>query len=75
MDGTLFDSAGVVPDAYIETVIECGGARYERSDVIAAYPLGPPATILAYLLGRACRDREVESYHDRLRRSAAGVTV
>ena len=25
MDGTLFDSASVVPDAYIETVLACGG--------------------------------------------------
>jgi HAD superfamily hydrolase (TIGR01549 family) len=75
MDGTLFDSAGVVPDAYIETVIESGGARHERSDVIAAYALGPPATILAHLLGGACRDGEVASYHDRLRGLATGVTV
>jgi beta-phosphoglucomutase-like phosphatase (HAD superfamily) len=27
MDGTLFDSASVVPDAYIETVLACGGRR------------------------------------------------
>ena len=75
MDGTLFDSTGVVPDAYIETVVECGGATYERSDVISAYPLGPPATILAHLFGRPCRDGEVTSYHDRLQCLAAGITV
>jgi HAD superfamily hydrolase (TIGR01549 family) len=75
MDGTLFDSAGVVPDAYIDTVVQCGGARYERSDVIAAYALGPPATILSHLLGRLCRDDDVASYHVRLRQLAAGVVV
>jgi HAD superfamily hydrolase (TIGR01549 family) len=75
MDGTLFDSATVVPDAYIETVVKCGGARFEREDVVAAYPLGPPATILAHLLGRACRDGEIASYHERLRALAGAVAV
>jgi HAD superfamily hydrolase (TIGR01549 family) len=75
MDGTLFDSAAVVTAAYIDTVVTCGGGRYATDDIVAAYPLGPPATILAHLLGRACRDGELESYHERLRTLAAGVAV
>ena len=75
MDGTLFDSAGVVPDAYIETVLECGGAKYARADVVAAYPVGPPAAIIMHLLGRPCRDGELEAYHGRLRALAGGVAV
>jgi HAD superfamily hydrolase (TIGR01509 family) len=75
MDGTLIDSASVVPDAYIETVIECGGPRYIGADVVAAYPLGAPATILTHLLGRACRDDEVAFYHDQLRGRADHVLV
>jgi hypothetical protein len=68
MDGTLLDSATVVPDAYIEAVLACGGSRYERAEIIAAYALGPPATILTHLLGRACDDNDLARYHDRLRR-------
>jgi HAD superfamily hydrolase (TIGR01549 family) len=75
MDGTLFDSATVVPDAYIEAVLACGGSRYERADIIAAYALGPPATILAHLLGRSCDDTDLARYHERLQASAAGVRV
>jgi HAD superfamily hydrolase (TIGR01549 family) len=75
MDGTLFDSATVVPDAYIDTVVECGGAKVDRAAVVAAYPLGPPATILTHLLGRACHDEEVASYHERLRAFAGGVAI
>ena len=73
MDGTLFDSATVVPDAYIEAVVERGGTRYERADVIAAYGLGPPATILTHLLGRGCRDADLDRYHARLEVLAEGV--
>jgi HAD superfamily hydrolase (TIGR01509 family) len=75
MDGTLVDSAGVVPAAYIETVIECGGPRYVEADVVAAYALGPPATLLEHLLGRPCRDGDVARYHDRLRAFAERVVV
>jgi HAD superfamily hydrolase (TIGR01549 family) len=75
MDGTLFDSASVVPDAYIETVLACGGRRYERREIIEAYPLGPPVVLLAHLLGRACRDDELARYHDRLLQLGNGVRV
>ena len=75
MDGTLFDSASVVPDAYIETVLECGGRRYERAEVIEAYPLGPPAVLLAHLLGRACLEDELDRYHERLLALGVGVRV
>lgn len=75
MDGTLFDSATVVPDAFIEAVLECGGTRYERADVIAAYGLGPPATILTHLLGRDCRDADLARYHERLELLAESVVV
>ena len=75
MDGTLFDSASVVPDAYIETVLACGGRTYERAEIIEAYPLGPPAVLLAHLLGRACRDDELAGYHERLLTLGRGVRV
>ena len=75
MDGTLFDSATVVPDAFIAAVLECGGSKYERTDVVAAYPLGPPATILTHLLGRDCRDADLARYHAMLEASAGSVRV
>src|SRR6266540_3324413 len=53
MDGTLIDSATVVPDAYIRAITRLGGPTLTREAVIAAYGLGPPAIMLAHLLGRA----------------------
>jgi HAD superfamily hydrolase (TIGR01549 family) len=75
MDGTLFDSATVVPDAYIKTVLACGGRGYRRTEIIQAYPLGPPRTILEHLLGRPCRDDELSGYHDRLAELGRDVRV
>jgi HAD superfamily hydrolase (TIGR01549 family) len=75
MDGTLFDSTSVVPDAYIETVLACGGRRYERQDIIAAYPIGPPRIMLAHLLERGCGDSELDRYHAALAAVAHNVLV
>jgi phosphoglycolate phosphatase/AHBA synthesis associated protein len=75
MDGTLFDSTNVVPDAYIETVLACGGRRYERQDIIAAYPIGPPRVMLAHLLERECGDADLNRYHTALSAVAQNVRV
>jgi len=73
MDGTLIDSATVVPDAYITAVSRLGGRRFSRAEVIANYHVGPPLMMLTELLGRVCGAEDVEQYYACLRASAAGA--
>lgn len=63
MDGTLFDSLEVVPAAYIECVAYAGGPTLSTTDVVAAYSLGPPGTMLTHLLGRTSTAEDLDSYH------------
>ncbi len=73
MDGTLIDSSTVVPDAYISAITTLGGPSLTREAVIAAYSLGPPAVMLAHLLGRASTEADVQEYLERLRARAAAA--
>jgi HAD superfamily hydrolase (TIGR01509 family) len=73
MDGTLIDSTQVVTDAYIGAVAALGGQPTTAEAVVAAYPLGPPANILAHLLGRASIEADVDEYLARLRADAASA--
>lgn len=75
MDGTLFDSRTVVPDAYIATIRGAGGPAYGREEVIEAYSLGPPRVLLSSLLGRPSTRQDLDDYHGRLAAAAAGVRV
>lgn len=70
MDGTLVDSAEVVPAAFIAAVEELGGSPVDVSDVVTAYTLGVPEVILAHLLGRSLQDGECNRYYERLRTAA-----
>jgi phosphoglycolate phosphatase-like HAD superfamily hydrolase len=63
----------VVPDAYISATTRLGGPSLTREQVIAAYSLGPPAAMLAHLLGRGCTEADVEQYLACLRAGAAAV--
>jgi HAD superfamily hydrolase (TIGR01549 family) len=73
MDGTLFDSSELVPDAYIATVAAVCGRRVTRDSVITGYAVGPPKLLLGHLLGREARATEVAAYHETLRRMAPGL--
>lgn len=74
MDGTLFDSSQVVPDAAMETVLALGGDPVTREDVIAAYPAGPPSAVIGVLLGTGpAPPVQVAVYHRILRRRATSV--
>jgi len=73
MDGTLIESSTVVPDAYIATIRSLGGRSIDRSDVIAAYSLGPPAALLAHFLERAITPDELDEYHGVLSELAHGA--
>ena len=75
MDGTLIDSATVIPDAYIACISGLGGPSYTPSEIIAAYSAGPPEAMLTRLLGRPSTPAEVDDYHVRLECLARGVTV
>src|SRR6266511_4379380 len=65
MDGTLIDSATVVPDAYIRAITRLGGPTLTREAVIAAYGLGPPGPR---------RDGRVHRRQPRRRPDPAGVS-
>jgi phosphoglycolate phosphatase-like HAD superfamily hydrolase len=71
MDGTLLDTTGVVPDAFVEALADLGGPAVDRASIVAAYSLGIPEVILSHFLGRPLRSGEEESYYRRL----SGVPV
>jgi HAD superfamily hydrolase (TIGR01549 family) len=73
MDGTLIDSATVVPDAFIAVTSALGGTRRSREEVIALYSLGEPATMLGHLLDRPSTPADVDAYHEELAQRADGV--
>ena len=73
MDGTLFDSSSVVPDAYRACVEPLGRADLDRQDIIDLYHLGPPPNILRHLLGREGEPHEVDSYHSHLAEQATDL--
>jgi HAD superfamily hydrolase (TIGR01509 family) len=66
MDGTLIDSADVVPDAFIATAQARSGRTYTRQQIIDPYHLGPPPSMLPRLLGRAATKADLDDYHSRL---------
>jgi len=45
MDGTLLDSLPVVLDCYRRTVVEFGGPDLSPEEILAAFAIGPAATI------------------------------
>jgi HAD superfamily hydrolase (TIGR01509 family) len=67
MDGTLFDSTECVTTAYRRAVAAAGGPGYSARDIVAAYPLGPPAAILGHLLGRPATTADEARYLTLLR--------
>jgi HAD superfamily hydrolase (TIGR01509 family) len=73
MDGTLFDSSSVVPDAYRAVAAAASRDGISREAVIAAYGVGPPRALLGHLLGRDATSSEVGAYHAELRRLASAL--
>src|SRR6266516_463873 len=73
MDGTLLDSADVVPDAFIATAQARSGRTYTRQQIIDLYHLGPPPIMLPRLLGRAVTKADLDGYHARLQMMAHWV--
>ncbi|WFE40383.1 HAD-IA family hydrolase [Micromonospora sp. WMMD998] len=75
MDGTLIESHAVVPAAYRAAVVAGGGRPPSDEEIIAGYPLGAPASLLAALLGRPATRMDLDRYHDELAGTADRVTV
>ena len=77
MDGTLFDSSTLVPDAYRATMGLVGGPALTRDEVIARYHLGPPHNIMNDLLGidsgPEVIDAAVDRYHGQLSAEVASL--
>lgn len=71
MDGTLIDSARVVPAAFVRAVAALGGPPVVAADVVGAYWRGTPEVILAYLVGRELSAAECDAYY----RELEGVSV
>ena len=71
MDGTLLDSSAAVPAAFAAAVRRLGGPLVDADQVIASYPLGNSAVILAHLLGRPLAAGEEDAYYEQL----AGMPV
>jgi HAD superfamily hydrolase (TIGR01509 family) len=66
MDGTLLDTTGVVPDAFVAAIADLGGPTVDHAEVVAAYSLGVPELILEHFLRRPLRSGEEEAYYRRL---------
>jgi HAD superfamily hydrolase (TIGR01509 family) len=66
MDGTLLDSAVVVPAAYVAAVRQLGGPAVTPAQVISRYWIGTPEAILADLLGRDVEAVDAEVYYGQL---------
>ncbi|MFC3993893.1 HAD family hydrolase [Actinoplanes siamensis] len=71
MDGTLIDSATVVPRAFAGAVADLGGPPVTPDDVVAAYWRGTTEVILSFLMGRELTATDHEAYYRRL----AGAVV
>ncbi len=66
MDGTLLDSLPVVADCYRRTVVEFGGPDLLPEEILAAFAIGPAATMLEALIGRRVGAEAIASYEARL---------
>jgi HAD superfamily hydrolase (TIGR01509 family) len=66
MDGTLLDSLPVVADCYRRTVGEFGGPDLSPEEILAAFAIGPAATMLEALIGRPVGSEAIASYEARL---------
>lgn len=75
MDGTLVDSATVVPDAFIETVRRLGGPEMTREQVVAHYDAGAPHEMLGIMLGRPGEVADGAVYHQVLGELSGQVQV
>jgi len=75
MDGTLVDSAAVVPAAFVETVRRLGGPPVTPEQVVELYRVGRPRLMLGHMLGRDGTQDDEDLYHRVLAESGDSVVV
>ena len=73
MDGTLIDSASVVPDTFIATVLEFSGVQKTRTQIVELYSLGVPENILAHLLGETPGPEVMQYYYGTLNSGSINI--
>ena len=75
MDGTLLDSLPVVVDCYRQTVVEFGGPDLSPEEILAAFAIGPAASMLESLIGRRVGGEAIASYEARLDIEKSRISV
>lgn len=75
MDGTLLDSLPVVVDCYRRAVLEFGGPDLSSDEILAAFAIGPAATMLEALIGEAVGTEAIAWYESQLAAGVEGVGV
>lgn len=73
MDGTLVDSLGRVPEAYVRAIAELGGPLVTTEDIVATWHIGPAPVVLAHFLGRLPGEDDLGVYFRHLEAAVAGI--
>jgi phosphoglycolate phosphatase-like HAD superfamily hydrolase len=73
LDGTLLDTMTSAPEAYVRTIRSLGGPDVTRSDVIAAWNVGPTPAVLEHFLGRATRPDDIDCFFGHFEAAVATV--
>src|SRR5947208_16804988 len=66
LDGTLVDSLETVLECYRLAVVELGGPDRDHPEILASFPLGPAAVMLASLIGAPVCPQAVRVYEAHL---------
>lgn len=75
MDGTLINSASVVPDAFIATAEKFGKPGYTRQNVIDLYGLGVPENVVAHMLEKPVSKETMNFFYDQLQQNSSHVST
>ena len=75
MDGTLLQTANVVPDSFIDTAQAHCNSKYSREEIVALYSLGVPEKMLTHIFGREPSTTEMQYFYETLAKRAADVSV
>lgn len=73
MDGTLVDSLGVAPEAYVRTVRDLGGPEIGIQEVVRTWHIGPAPVLLRHYLGRAATPEDLELFFRHLALAVVGI--
>jgi len=75
MDGTLIDSAFVVPDAFVLALESAGVSGYTRDQIIDLYKLGVPENLIGHVLGETPSSSTMDSFYSQLEQNSHKIKV